>query len=43
MKKPKMPKANSSLQTWKNYEQKLKDLAEKKTIIDRVRTKRSKL
>lgn len=43
MKKPKMPKANASLQSWKNYEQKLKDLAEKKTVIQRVREKRSKL
>lgn len=43
MKKPKMPKANASLSVWKNYEDKLKALEEKKKVIERVKAKRGRI
>lgn len=39
MRKPKRPKVNASLSTWKRYEQKLKDWEVKKKLIDRLRAK----
>lgn len=43
MKKPKMPKANASLSTWKNYMEKLKQLEEKKKVIERAKSMRNKV
>lgn len=42
-KKPKMPKANASLQAWKNYENRLKAYDEKKKLIQKIRNKRASL
>ena len=43
MKKPKMPKRNASLSTWKRYEQKLKEYEEVNKIRERARAKAARL
>ena len=39
MKKPKKPMVNSSLATWKRYEQRLKEWETKKKLIERLKSR----
>jgi hypothetical protein len=43
MKKPRQPKKNASLQSWKNYETRLKQYEEKIKLIARLKARSSKI